>query len=76
MTVDNCGVPLIESCRTESVENEVLPMPFLELPQTYEEWLPFVVPLVTLLIGLGYLLMPKMILRQLGLEGSDRKSVV
>jgi len=47
-------------------------MPFFELPQTPEEWLPFLVPLVTLLIGLGYLLMPKMILRQLGLEGSMR----
>lgn len=69
MAVDNCGSPLIESCRTESVENEVLPMPFFELPQTLEEWLPFLVPLVTLLIGLGYLLMPKMVLGRLGLEG-------
>ncbi|PCI05995.1 MAG: hypothetical protein COB78_05350 [Hyphomicrobiales bacterium] len=69
MAVDNCGVPLIESCRTESVNNEVLPMPLFELPQTFEEWLPFMVPLVTLLIGLGYLLMPKMVLGRLGLEG-------
>lgn len=45
-------------------------MPFLELPQTPEEWLPFLVPLVTLLIGLGYLLMPKMVLGRLGLEGT------
>ncbi|MFK5979405.1 MAG: DUF4345 family protein [Rhizobiaceae bacterium] len=44
-------------------------MPFIELPQTPEEWLPFLVPLVTLLIGLGYLLMPKLVLGRLGLEG-------
>lgn len=69
MVVDTCGVPLIESCRTESVNSEVLPMPLFELPQTLDEWLPFLVPLVTLLIGLGYLLMPKMVLGRFGLEG-------
>lgn len=45
-------------------------MQFLELPQTLDEWLPFVVPLVTLLIGLGYFLMPKTMLGSLGLEGT------
>ncbi|MBL4893109.1 MAG: hypothetical protein JKX91_15065 [Rhizobiaceae bacterium] len=44
-------------------------MPFFELPQSPEEWLPFLVPLVTLLIGLGYMFMPRLVLGRLGLDG-------